>query len=105
MSIEEIKDMLTSTGLPVAYRSFPHGKAPKLPFVVFYEEGDNNFAADGIVYSSTVEVAIELYTDEKEPETEKLIEDALQGVSLFWTKDESYIAEERFLQIRYEIEV
>ena len=50
MSLEEIKKLLETTGLPVAYRAFPVGNAPPLPFVCYLFSSTNNFNADDAVY-------------------------------------------------------
>ena len=103
MELSEIKTLLEGTGLPVAYRMWPEGAAPALPYLVYFETSNNNFAADGIVYHRVPGIAIELYTEKKEPETECLVEDALS--EFFWTKEETYIDSEHFYEVRYEIQV
>ena len=103
MQLSDIKTLLEGTGLPAAYRMWPEGAAPDPPYLVFFETGNNNFSADGIVYHKAPRIAVELYTDKKEPETESLMEDALSA--FFWTKDETYIDSEQLHEIRYEIEI
>ena len=49
MSLEEIKKLLETTGLPVAYRAFPVGNAPPLPFICYLFSSTNNFNADDVV--------------------------------------------------------
>lgn len=102
---ELIFQMLKSTGLPVAYRVFPKNKAPKMPFVVFYSEGDNNFAADGKAYYTAHPYTIELYADKSGSAAETKIESVLDGSDFFYEKSEAYIEDESCYQIRYEIEV
>ena len=53
MSLEEIKKLLETTGLPVAYRAFPVGNAPPLPFICYLFASTNNFNADDVVYQSS----------------------------------------------------
>lgn len=103
MSLEEIKALLETTGLPVAYRAFPVGKAPPLPFICYLFSYTNNFDADDQVYQVINRITIELYTEEKDPETEALVETALAG--LCWEKSEEYLDDERCYEIIYEIEV
>lgn len=103
MTLQEIKDLLESTGLPVAYSHFPVGNAPPLPFICYLEAGSNNFAADGAVYSSSKDLNIELYTKLKSPELEDKVETALS--SIFWEKSETYLDTEKCFQVLYEIEV
>ena len=70
-------EIMKETGLPFAYDHFAEGESPDPPFITFLLPGSNNFAADGRVYMKINEVHIELYTDEKNPETEALVEDVL----------------------------
>lgn len=103
MTLEELKGILQTTGLPVTYRAWPENEAPALPFLCFLYEGSNNVYADGEVYYTSCYVRVELYTATKSPETEALVETALAG--FHWDKSEVYISTERCYLITYEIEV
>ena len=50
MTLEELKIKLISSGLPVAYRSWPENAAPTLPYLVYYGESVETLPADGVVY-------------------------------------------------------
>lgn len=89
----------------VAYRAFPIGAAPALPFICFYEVESNNFLADSKVYHKITEVNIELYTDQKDQTTENAVESMLNDNQLVWDKSEYYISSENMLQIVYGIEI
>lgn len=89
----------------VAYRAFPVGAAPSLPFICFMEVESNNFVADSKVYHKITEVNIELYTDHKDPTTESAIEKMLDDNLLVWDKSEFYITSENMLQVVYGIEI
>lgn len=101
MRLEEIKEMLKKTGLPVAYRAFRRRQEP--PFLCYLTAGSNNFAADGTVYFKIMRVQVELYTKEKNLEAEERVENALSSV--FWDKTETFIESEGIYQILYEFEV
>ena len=103
MTLEELKTLLESTGLPVAYRAFPVGQAPDLPFICYLVEYSNNFDADNRVYYPINHITIELYTEFKNPDTEALVETALKDIC--WEKTEEYLDDERCYEITYEIEV
>lgn len=105
MTLEDVKTLLESTGLPVAYRSFPEGGAPALPFLCYYSPYTNNFAADGVAYAIINHVNVELYTQVKDPTTEGKVEAALTGAGIYWEKSETYLEDEKCFQILYEIEV
>ena len=70
--MQDLLDLLTEIGLPFAYDHFAEGESPDPPFITFLLPGSDNFSADGKVYLKVDVVHIELYTDEKNPETELL---------------------------------
>ena len=61
----------------------------------------DNFAADGVVYFPITEIDIELYTDKKDPETEKKLEDLLTGSGIFFEKTETFIDSEKLYEVLY----
>lgn len=103
MTLEELKALLETTGLPVTYSAWPEKEAPPLPFVCYLEAYSNNFMADGEVYLPVSHVQVELYTAIKDMEAEDKVETALS--SFVWEKTETYIETEKCYQILYEIEV
>lgn len=108
MTLAEVKTMLTGiTGFTnkVAYYAWPEGQAPALPFICFLETGENTFSADGVVYSSAKQIQIELYTKAKSTTDEVLVETALTNNGLFYTKDETYLDDEKCWMITYSLEV
>ena len=50
------------------------------------------------------EVHIELYTDEKNPETEALVEDVLDEHEIFYEKTEVWIESEKLYEVLYSFE-
>lgn len=103
MSFEEFKALLEQTGIPVAYYAFPENEAPPLPFLCYLAPYTNNFGADGAVYSKINHIQVELYTKNKNPETEEIVENALS--SFYWEKTETYLESEKCFEIIYELEV
>lgn len=103
MTLKELKERLETTGLPVAYRAWPEGAAPPLPFICYLVAYSNNFGADGRVYRRIDHIQVELYTKQKDPDSEDKVEDALS--SFYWEKTEEYLDTERCYQILYEIEL
>ena len=91
MTLENLYQLLESTGLPVVYRAWPIGGAPELPYICYLAAYSNNFSADGVVYQPIDHVQIELYTKDKNPEAEGMVESALS--SLFWEKSETALLE------------
>ena len=103
MNLEEVKNILKSTGLPVAYHSFTEEEAPSLPFICFISPGTSNFAADGVVYAKANQIQVELYTKYRDFELEEKVEEALS--SFYWEKESEYLESEKCFQTIYELEV
>lgn len=87
----------------VAYRAFPVGKAPKLPFICYLATSTDNFDADNSVYHVLQGVDIELYTKDKSEATEQLIEAKLDEINLVWNKYEEWLDSEECYEIVYSI--
>ena len=103
MELEKLKNILESTGLPVAYWAFPEREAPPLPYVCYLVTGSNPLFADGTTYFSSDTVQIELYTEVKDPASEKLVETAMS--SFHPKKYQEYLSTEQCWMTTYEIEV
>ena len=103
MTLREIEELLRKTGLPVEYRAFPEKQAPPLPYICYLVLENNNFAADGKVYFSTKNIRVELYTQFKNEEMERKVEEVLS--SFYFQKEEIYIEKEKCYQIIYELEI
>lgn len=105
MTLIEIKNMLSSTGLPIAYYQYPVGQAPQLPYLVYYYPQSVNFGADNKVYQKANQLNIELYSKQKSFELEERIENVLDEFEIFYNKIESYIESEEMYEVLYESEV
>lgn len=108
MTLKELNVALQSiTGFEkkVAYRAFPVGKAPKLPFICYLATSTDNFDADNEVYHVIQEVDIELYTKNKSEETESLIEAKLAELNLVWNKYEEWLDSEECYEIIYTVRI
>ena len=103
--MDELMEIMKETGLPFAYDHFAEGESPNPPFITFLLPGSNNFAADGKVYKKINEVHIELYTDEKNPETETLVEDVLDDHEIFYEKTEVWIESEKLYEVMFSFEM
>jgi hypothetical protein len=106
MTLAELNTALQSiTGFKdkVAYRAFPVGKAPKLPFICYLATSTDNFDADNSVYHVLQGVDIELYIKDKSEATEQLIEAKLNEINLVWNKYEEWLDSEECYEIVYSI--
>lgn len=105
MTYEEINEMMQEIGLPFAYHHFAEGESPNPPFLLFLSPGEHTFSADNLMYHSFKQLDIELYTDEKSPETEERVEDILRQHYIFYNKSEVWIESEKLYEVLYETEV
>lgn len=99
--MEKLYDLLKTLGLPVVYHHFK--TPPKLPYIVYFYTNSDNFGADNKVYHNSDNYQIELYTEKKEQNTEKLIEDLFKSNDIYYEKTETYIDDEKLYQVIYEI--
>ena len=105
MTLEELKEILESTGLPVTYRAWPENSAPDLPYICYIVTGSDNFSADGVAFHKAKQVNVELYTETIDESIEKLIEDALDAAGIYWDFTQIYVESEEFYETIYDLEV
>lgn len=100
MTLTEFKSLLETTGFPVAYMQFK--KAPKTPYIVYYNGSSQNFVADNRVYHEAGNVTVELYTDYKDEAAEAKVKQALNDNDLPFDNFEAWIESESLLQNSFE---
>ena len=105
MTYKEISSMIESSELDFAYYQFPENEAPDLPYILFYYPERNDFQADSANYAKITQLNIELYTKEKDFETEEALEELLEEYGLTYDKEEQYINEEKMYEVLYTMEV
>lgn len=103
MKIEDIFKLLKTTGLEVAYNSFPDSNCPTPPFIVWRCGEQDNFFADNRTYQETQTIYIELITIRKDLESERKIKKVLKDFS--WTSYEFQDEKEDYFRKIYEMEV
>jgi len=94
-------ELLKTTNLPVAYHHFVSPPSP--PYIVYLFSYSSNFGADNKVYDAEKNFQVELYTTNKDPTSEALIEGLFDANDIFWDKTETYIDSEDLYQVLYEI--
>lgn len=102
-SLEELNEILKTTGYPVAYRFFETPQKP--PYICYFVTNSNNKSADNVVWQKINHIQIELYTAKKDREAEQKLEDALTSAGIFFESAETYIDSEKIYQKIYETEV
>lgn len=105
MNYADLRTKLLVLGIPVAYRMFPVGDVPELPYILFYKEGSDYFYADNINYHKIDNASIELYTDNKDFELEAKLEKLLESLKLPYVSYESYLEDEKMHEVLYEIQI
>lgn len=102
--MDKLIKIMEDMGLPYAYDHFAEGESPDPPFICYLIPGSDNFSADGGVYFKVDEVHIELYSDRKDAETEKLVEAVLDSYGIFYDRTEVWIESERLYEVLYSFE-
>ena len=105
MTLSEIVSMLEEAGIPVAYRAFEVGNAPAPPFICYLFASNMSEAADDANYVHIEALNIELYTDAKDFSLETTIETILTEHDLAFSRDETWLDDERMQMTIYTTEV
>lgn len=105
MTYSEVVNIIEQMELPYAYLSFPEKKAPKLPYVIYHYPNSDDLMADNQNYAKINNLMIELYTANKDFETESKVEQVLIDNHIPYLKNEIYIDSEQMYEITYESEV
>lgn len=104
MTLDELKTILSAI-YPAAYWSFPENEAPPMPYLVYFEEGSDNFGADNKVYHYSRQVSVELLTKTKDPTAEGAVEAALDAADIYWEKTGTHLDDEDAFEVIYTMEV
>lgn len=105
---QELFATLNTLGLPVAYGEFvdtPENPAPEPPFITYQFTDGRDLHADNQNYLGVENFDVELYTQRKDPVTEKLVQDKLKELRLPYTKVEAWIEAEKMRQVIYTIQI
>lgn len=105
MTYKGVAALIDGIGLPYAYYQFPEGTDQACPFICFYFEGSNDFAADNTTWQRVRPLTIELYTDNKDFALEEEVEDALNAAGLVYSREESYIDSEHMYMVTFMTEI
>lgn len=103
--MDKLLQIISEIEIPSAYDHFAEGESPDPPFICYLLPGTDNFAADGKVWFKADQVHLELYTDKKDPETEKQVEAVLDRHGIFYDRTEVWIESERLYEVLYYFEM
>jgi hypothetical protein len=101
MTLVELKQILESTGYPVAYSHFNSPQKP--PFIVYLVDDTSNFFADNHVFKKIDNVQVELYTNKKDLQAEQRLEQLFFDNEIPWDSTEIFIQSEKLFQKIYEV--
>ena len=102
--MNELLTIMSEIDIPSAYDHFAEGESPAPPFICYLIPGSDNFAADGKAYFKAEQVHLELYTDRKDPDIEKLVEAVLDSHGIFYDRTEVWIESEKLYEVLYYFE-
>lgn len=91
--------------LPYAYHHFAERSAPQPPFVVYLIPNTNHFKADGKIHLKVSVVHLELYTDKKDIDLERKVEQVLNHHQIVYEKSEVWIESEKLYEVLYQFEM
>ena len=89
MTYKQVAEMVSSIGVPYAYYQFPNNTGIAPPFVCFYFNSSNDFAADNTNYQRIRQLSLELYTDNKDFTLEQTVENILNQNGLVYSREET----------------
>lgn len=104
MTISDVKDLLASVPgfeAAVAFRAFPEGETPALPFITFSDIDAYAFRADNVNYYSAPRFVVELHERVRNPATELLVEAKLTAAGITFSRAISYDATARAWLVAY----
>ena len=105
MTYKQVAEMVSSIGVPYAYYQFPNNTGIAPPFVCFYFDSSNDFAADNTNYQRIRPLSIELYTDNKDFTLEQTVENVLNQNGLVYSREETYLDSERMYMVTFMTEI
>lgn len=105
MTRNEVATMINGIGLPWAYYSFENSQSPNYPFIVYYYTDGDDKIADNSNYCRIEGITVELYTQQTDFISERLVENALMNHGIVYSKTRTYISQELAWQTSYESEV
>ena len=111
MSLQEIAEMIGEIKpdgvnvIPFAYRSFAEGEAVAPPFICYLYTENVPEPADNQNHVKIEQLAIELYTDNKDFALESKVEAVLDAHEMVYSTEETWLDDERMQMKTYTMEV
>ena len=103
MHLGEFKQILEQSKLPVAYSHFK--KAQELPYIIYFVTDNEDLLADNQNYYDFINIAVELYSDDKDPSLEMKLQKLFAENEIVYRKSETVIQDENMYEVIYEIKL
>ena len=101
---KKLVQALKSLQFPVAYYTFPENDAPKLPYIVYWQESDNTLFCDNAAYGYSGNYTLELYYDRKNPELENRIKKEVSDNGFIISRGaDVYIPTEKMFMLTFDV--
>lgn len=97
MTLEEFVALFDDQSIPIAFDHFK--TAQNLPYLVYIIADNDNLSADNVVYHTTPQIQLELYSETKDTDNEEAVEDIIG--SFFYEKNEGYLTDEQMYMVTY----
>lgn len=105
MNLMEFKAELEKLEIPIQYRAFESGQAPKLPYLIFYENDSDNVFADNVNWYDVLNIICELYADNKDIELETKLHKLFYDNEIEYNSTETYIDSENMYLKAYDVQI
>lgn len=92
---------LSAVGIPGTKHAWSVGKAPQLPWFVYWRNAGGWMFADGVNYQLMPRYVAELYVRENDPAIVDAFEDAVRSIGPF-TRREAWLDSEGCMQYRFQ---
>ena len=103
MHLGEFKQILEQSKLPVAYSHFKTSQ--ELPYIIYFVTDNEDLLADNRNYYDFINIAVELYSDDKDPSLEMKLQKLFAENEIVYRKSETVIQDENMYEVIYEIKL
>lgn len=105
MTLPELKEILKTLGLPVAYLQWAVGQVPELPYILYYSDEDNCFYADDVVFSEGYAVTVEVYSQSRDLELESRVKNLLKDHNISYESYGAFLKSEDMYLKAFEFDI
>lgn len=104
MKQEEFAAILDSV-FPSVYLSYGANECPDMPYITYFPESSQNFAADGVVYLRIINIQVDLWFSDYEKPYEEILEKAFKDNGIYWEKTVEADDNEKCIRATYSVTI